>query len=222
MAYRRSHPKFTPVPKPSPKPPEPTTAPRTFHATLHPAEAATPKGRGTVVSVTKATALAIPKRPDGTRRVWVAIEQLEPYQAKVQGNGRGGYFVAVNQQRVEALAKSFGESNKSRKKKKETRKPDHAEGIFAAKLRVTLTPDLSKYGLPMPVELELLLAEDPVAHDYFEALIPQQQRRILHGVGTPKGEATRLRKAVATVEYLHAVRGKVDIKGWNEALRADA
>ncbi len=197
-----------PRPSTSTKPatPEALTQPTTLTTTLHPAEAATPQGRGTALPLTKATALAIPKRPDGTRRVWVAIEQLEPYQAKVQGNGRGGYFVAVNQQRVRALARSFGES-----------RPDE---IYSAQLQVTLTPDLSKYGLPMPVELELLLAEDPVAHDYFEALVPQQQRRILHGVGTPKGEATRLRKAVATIEYLHAVRGAVDIKHWHEALKA--
>ena len=192
------------MPEP-PKAPPTTTAPQTFTATLHAGEAATPQSRGTVVPVAKAVALAIPKRPDGTRRVWISIEQLAPYQAKVQGNGRGGYFVAVNQQRVKTLAAGFGES-----------RPDE---VYAAELQVTLTPDLSKYGLPVPVELELLLAEDPVAHDYFEALQPQQQRRILHGIGSPKGEATRLRKAVATVEYLHAVRGSVDIKDWNEALR---
>lgn len=142
----------------------------------------------------------------------MAIEQLEPYQAKIQGNGRCGYFVAVNQQRGKALADSFGVSRSPRTQS------SPAE-IYTAQLQVTLTPDLSPYGLPMPVELELLLAEDPVAHDYFEALTPQQQRRILHGVGTPRGEATRLRKAVATVEYLHAVRGKAEIRAWNEALK---
>ncbi len=177
-----------------------------FAATLHRAEAATPQGTGTVLPVPKEVALAVPKRPDGTRRVWVAVAKLEPYQAKIQGNGRGGYFVAVNQQRVAALEASFGEG---RKKPADQRT-----------LKIKLTPDLSKYGLPVPVELELLLADDPQAEAYFEALSPQQQRRILYGVGAPKGEETRLRKAVATIEYLHAVRGVVDIKDWGEALRA--
>ncbi len=34
--------------------------------------------------------------------------------------------------------------------------------------------------------------------------------------------STRLHKTVATIEYLHAVRGAVDIEDWGEALKLTA
>lgn len=70
---------------------------------------------------------------------------------------------------------------------------------------VTLERDASKYGLPMPPELAELLAQDPVADGLFHGLTPGRQRRILHVAGSPKTEATRLRKAVGCVEYLRQV-----------------
>lgn len=72
-------------------------------------------------------------------------------------------------------------------------------------VRVRLTADESTYGLPMPPELAELLAQDPVADKLFHALTPGRQRRILHVSGSPKTEATRLRKAVGCVEYLRQV-----------------
>ena len=72
-------------------------------------------------------------------------------------------------------------------------------------VRARLRPDTSEYGLPMPDELAELLRQDPVARRHFDALTPGRQRRILHVSGSPKTEATRLRKAVACVEYLRQV-----------------
>ena len=73
------------------------------------------------------------------------------------------------------------------------------------KLRVRLRPDESKYGLPMPDELAELLRQDGLARQHFDALTPGRQRRILHVSGSPKTEATRLRKAVACLAYLRQV-----------------
>ena len=162
-----------------------------FTATLLHDVAATPRAQGTVLPIPAEIARSIPTRPDRTRRVNVAIEDLEVYQAKVAGDGRGGYFVPVNRQRREVLAKAHGED---------------------AKLSVILTPDTSKYGLPVPPELELILEEDGAAATYFDALPGGAQRRILFGLSAPKRESTRLHRAVRTVEYLHEVRGKVSLK----------
>ncbi len=162
-----------------------------FSAKLLHDTADTPRAQGTVLPIPAAIAKAIPTRPDRTRRVNVAIEGLPTYQAKIAGNGRGGYFVPVNRQRREALEAAHGTK---------------------AKLSALLTPDTSKYGLPVPIAFELLLADDPQALAYFDALPGGLQRRVLFSLDSSKREATRLHRAVATVEYLHEVRGKVELK----------
>ena len=91
----------------------------------------TPRSAGTVLPVPKEIVAAIPKRPDGTKRLYTSIESLPTYQAKIQGNGRGGHYVAVNRQRESYLTERYG---------------------VDATLKVIVTPDLSKYGLPVPVE----------------------------------------------------------------------
>lgn len=162
-----------------------------FKAHLRHDAAATPRALGTILPIPAELARAILTRPDRTRRVNVAIEDLSVYQAKVAGNGRGGYFVPVNRERRTFLEKTYGET---------------------AELACVLTPDTSKYGLPVPAELELLLADDPLARHYFDELPGGLQRRLLFGIGAPRRESTRLHRAVATVEYLVEVRGAVELK----------
>ena len=162
-----------------------------FAAKLRHDAAETPRAQGSVLPVPREVAKAIPTRPDRTRRVNVAIEGLPVYPAKVAGDGRGGFFVPVNKQRRGALEAAHGEG---------------------AELDVVLTPDTSKYGLPVPIEFELVLAEDPQALTYFDALPGGVQRRILFGLSSSKRESTRLHRAVATLEYLLEVRGEVDLK----------
>ena len=162
-----------------------------FSAKLRHDAAETPRAQGSVLPVPKEIAKAVPTRPDRTRRVNVHIGELPVYQAKVAGDGRGGFFVPVNKQRRAALEAAYGEG---------------------AELAVVLTPDVSKYGLPVPIEFELVLAEDPQALTYFDALPGGLQRRILFGLSSSKREATRLHRAVATLEYLLEVRGAVELK----------
>ena len=162
-----------------------------FTAKLRHDTADTPRAQGSILPIPAAVARAIPTRPDRTRRVDVAIDGLPVYQAKIAGNGRGGFFVPVNRERRERLAEVHG--------------PD-------AELAVALTPDTSKYGLPVPPEFELLLDDDGPAATYFDALPGGLQRRILFGLGAPRRESTRLHRAVATVDYLREVRGAVDLR----------
>ena len=162
-----------------------------FRARLRHDVAATPRAQGSVLPIPREVARAIPTRPDRTRRVNVAVGSLPVYQAKVAGDGRGGYFVPVNKQRRAYLAETYG-----------------AE----AELAVTLTPDTSRYGLPVPVEFDLLLADDAVLATHFDALPGGLQRRILFGIAAATREATRLHRAVATADYLHEVRGQVELR----------
>lgn len=163
----------------------------TFSAALFHDTEDTPRAQGTVLFIPAKIAKAIPTRPDRTRRVNVAIEKLPIYQAKVAGNGRGGYFVPVNKQRREWLEEQHGHQ---------------------AKLSVILTPDTSKYGLPVAPAFEVFLTEDALVRSFFDDLSGGVQRRILFGLSAPKRESTQLHRAVATAEYLIEVRGKVDLK----------
>ncbi|MFK8056414.1 MAG: YdeI/OmpD-associated family protein [Saprospiraceae bacterium] len=163
----------------------------TFSATLFHDTAFTPRAQGTILPIPAKIAKAVPTRPDRTRRVNVAIENLPVYQAKVAGTGRGEYFVPVNKQRREWLEEQHGPKGR---------------------LKVILTPDTSKYGLPVPPAFEILLAEDALVCSYFDDLTGGVQRRILFGLSSSKRESTQLHRAVATAEYLVEVQGKVDLK----------
>lgn len=67
---------------------------------------------------------------------------------------------------------------------------------------MTLLEDDSEYGLPMPPEWEELLAVDEEAWEIFNALTPGRKRSILHLVGSPKREETRIQRALRIAENL--------------------
>jgi len=168
-----------------------STSKFTYSAALLHDTADTPRASGSIMPIPAKIAKAIPTRPDRTRRVNVFIEKLPVYQAKVAGNGLGGYFVPVNKQRREWIEEQHGKK---------------------AKLKVILTPDTSKYGLPVPPAFEVLLADDPLIRSYFDDLTGGVQRRILFGLSSSKRESTQLHRAVRTAEYLVEVQGKVELK----------
>lgn len=87
-------------------------------------------------------------------------------------------------------------------------------------LTVSLTPDTSKYGLPMPEEMEVLLQQDPEADKLFHSLTPGRQRSLLFMIGKPKSSAIRLNKALAICEYLKTTGGKVDIPEMNKFIQS--
>lgn len=158
----------------------------TFTTTLINDTTHMPRVQGSILPIPSKIAKAIPTRPDRTRRVNVSIDELPVYQAKIAGNGQGGYFVPVNKQRREWLEEAYGEKST---------------------LKVVLTPDTSKYGLPVPPAFEVFLSEDVLVRSYFDELSGGVQRRILFGLASSKRESTQLHRAVATAEYLVEVHG---------------
>ena len=170
---------------------DPDTLSFAFSAKLRHDAAATPRAQGSILPIPRDIARAVPTRPDRTRRVNVHIGDLPVYQAKIAGNGKGGYFVPVNKERRAYLEEAYGKRRK---------------------LDVRLTPDTSKYGLPVPEAFALLLEDDPLARAYFDELPGGLQRRVLFGLAQPKRESTQLHRAVATLEYLVEVRGQLDLK----------
>lgn len=105
---------------------------------------------------------------------------------------------------------SRGDGNYLIRINKEIRKKYQLESGDTITLEVW--PDESKYGMPIPEELEELLKQDPEADKLFHALTPGKQRSLLFMVGKPKSSAIRLNKALGVTEYLKTSGGKVDLR----------
>lgn len=143
-------------------------------------------------------ALKLPVRADGSRRFICQIEDLKPWHAALISDGIGSYFILVNKERNAAIQRA---------------------GFDLRKLKVQLMADQSEYGMEMPEELGELLLMDAEANTYFHALSPGKQRALIYLVAKPKGEATRLKKAVGIVSYLLEVRGKLDFRELGDWLK---
>lgn len=85
-----------------------------------------------------------------------------------------------------------------------------------SKVLVKLKPDESKYGMPMPEEMEELLKIDDEANQYFHALTKGKQRSLLYIIGKPKSSEIRINKAIVITEHLKRMNGKLDFKILNQ------
>lgn len=86
---------------------------------------------------------------------------------------------------------------------------------------LTLLPDDSEYGMPLPEELAELWAMDEEAYRVFHTLTPGKQRGLMYVIAKPKGADTRIKKAVQISEYLKSVNGKLDYKELNIYMKDD-
>lgn len=130
------------------------------------------------------------------RRIFCQVGQLESFSCALMPDGKGNFFINLNKERRKQLGLKIGDT-----------------------VEVTIHKDESKYGLPMPEEMEVLLEQDEEANHYFHTLTPGKQRTLLHMIGKPKTEATRLKKAIVITEYLKTNKGKLDYKELNIAFK---
>jgi len=133
-----------------------------------------------------------------TSRLIVTFNGQVPNHCALMPSGDGRYFLLINKERLKKLGLTIGSA-----------------------LQVEIKPDNSEYGMPMPEEMEELMKQDEDAHRYFHLLSPGKQRSLLYIIGKPKGSETRLRKAIATCEYLKSVEGRLDFKELNEAIKSN-
>ncbi|MFK7772611.1 MAG: YdeI/OmpD-associated family protein [Saprospiraceae bacterium] len=87
---------------------------------------------------------------------------------------------------------------------------------IGSKVLVKLTLDKSKYGMPMPEEMEELLKIDDEANEFFHALTKGKQRSLLYIIGKPKSSEIRINKAIIIAEHLKRMNGKLDFKILNQ------
>ncbi len=130
------------------------------------------------------------------KRVNCTLNKSHTFQCALMPMGDGRYFINVNATIQKKLKLNLGDE-----------------------VTVEVEPDTSKYGLPMPEELQALLEIDPDGDRVFHALTPGKQRTLLHVIGLPKTSEIRVKKAMVVVEYLKEVNGKLDFKELNQAFK---
>jgi len=108
----------------------------------------------------------------------------------------GAYFILINKQVRDQLGLALGDP-----------------------VEIRLEADQSEYGMPMPDELQVTLAQDEMASRHFHALTPGKQRNLIYIVSRVKSTDSRIRKALAIAEHLNASRGKLDFKALNEVIK---
>ncbi len=86
-------------------------------------------------------------------------------------------------------------------------------------ITVELEKDESKYGMPMPEELQEVLNQDPDGDKLFHLLTPGKQRSILYFVGKVKDIDRRIHTSLIFVEHLKQNDGKIDHKRLQQELK---
>ena len=130
------------------------------------------------------------------RRVVCTMNGAETIQCSLLPNGKGEYCISLNKTIRDRLRLSVGD-----------------------KVDVELTRDESKYGLPMPEELQEVLDQDPDGDRLFHALTNGKQRTILYYVAKAKDVDRRIHTALVIVEHLKNNGGKIDYKLLYEELK---
>lgn len=133
---------------------------------------------------------------DASRRVVCTLNGGAPYQCAMLPHGKGKFVITVNKTLRTKLNLNFGDA-----------------------IQVTVKPDSSRYGLPVPEELEALLRQDAEAKKLFHALTKGRQRTLLYIIGQVKNSDKRLRRAVTVLHHLKANKGIINYKLLSLSLR---
>jgi hypothetical protein len=90
---------------------------------------------------------------------------------------------------------------------------------FGSKVSVTLRMDESRYGLPMPDELQELLRQDREANRLFHSLGAGAIRTLLYIIGSAKDPGKRASRASIVVRHLKNNGGKINYRLLTKALQ---
>lgn len=129
------------------------------------------------------------------KRILCQLNDLPPYPAALM-KSKAYWFVLINKSLRERLIIGEGE-----------------------KLTVQIEKDHSEYGHEMPEELQVLLDQDDLGNELFNALTKGKQRSLVYLVTKVKNSNSRLNKSLAIIEHLKDVKGKLDFKMLNEKIK---
>lgn len=127
--------------------------------------------------ITKTTADKLSFK-DQYKRVVCTINGGKPFQCALMPS-RGKFYIIVNKKKRDELGLVGGD-----------------------KVKVELTIDESKYGLPMPEEFREVLDQDPEGDKIFHSLTPGKQRSLLYFVGKIKDIDQRIHQSLIIVEHI--------------------
>jgi hypothetical protein len=123
------------------------------------------------------------------RRVVCTVNGELSFQCSLMPNGKGQYYIS--------------------RKQREPHSPRHWPGD---RVQVQLERDQSKYGLPMPEELQAVLDQDPEGDKLFHGLTNGKQRSLLYFVGKGKDIDRRIDHSLIILEHLKNNDGKIDFR----------
>ena len=129
-------------------------------------------------------------------RVVCKLNDSVEFQCAILSAGKGVHFININKKIRDSLQLKEG-----------------------SKLSVIISEDKSEYGLPMPEELEVALAQDDEGEKFFHALTPGKQRTLLYIAGQPKNTDARIKRALVILEHLKQMKGKIDYKELHRMLK---
>ena len=130
------------------------------------------------------------------KRVLCTINGEHTFHSALMPQGNGDFFINTN---------------------KEIRKKAKLE--LGDKVEIILEKDTSKYGMPLPKELETAWELDEEGYAIFHSLTMGKQRSLVYQIGKPKSSDIRISKALVMLEYLKSVNGNLDFKELNEAYK---
>ncbi len=131
------------------------------------------------------------------RRVVCVLNEKTTWQCAMLPRGDGTFLITVNKKIQKDLGLKIG-----------------------SPVQISLHPDDSEYGLPMPEVLAEVLAQDAEGNRFFHALTPGKLRTLLYIVAQVKNTDARINRSFAIVEHLKAHGGKINYRQLNEALKA--
>ena len=152
----------------------------------------------TVFPLRKSVVAPLLRREKNPYRILIDINGEGKIHSGLMPDGKGDYFVTVSKEVRKRFDLSVGD-----------------EALL------TIEPDDSDYGMPLPEEVAELWAMDESAKQVFHRLTPGKQRGLIYQIGKPKTAATRVKKAVQIHEYLKGTDGVLDYKELNQYMRAD-
>ena len=88
-----------------------------------------------------------------------------------------------------------------------------------SEVHVSVEKDTSEYGMPMPEEMQVVMDQDDSGRSFFDQLTPGKQRNLIYIVSKIKNPDKRINKALAIMEHLNEVEGKLDFKMLNETIK---
>jgi bifunctional DNA-binding transcriptional regulator/antitoxin component of YhaV-PrlF toxin-antitoxin module len=131
-----------------------------------------------------------------SRRVVCTLNDSHSFQCALLPWTEGGFCIVVNKKIREKLGIADG-----------------------SKVKVELTKDESKYGLPMPKELREVLRQDREGNKLFHALTPGKQRTMLYYIAKTKDVDRRIHMSLIFVEHLKKNEGKIIFPKLSEELK---